>query len=333
MLNRKLTSLLLILILLGISPARSWAASEPEVETRSVTDVEQEEATLRGRVDGNGANTFVWFEYGEDRDLNDSTGDKRVGSGNSNFSATITNLEPGTIYYYRAVAENEEGTDRGNIQSFRTIFSMSLFGNDYDFSDDPEAPLAQTQNATGIGSYTVQLNSLIINGDNGSSNAWFEWGTTPSLGYKTVTVTTGSQPQVRHADILSGLRANTTYYFRAVAENTYWRNNGGTLSFTTGSGFVSGGGGNSVAQGSGTNTIIIREPILVGYSEPVTENGGGVSDGSADDSNQSANVQSAGSILPGTLNGWLFLFLLILLIVWGVRTILAPKHLTKQSTM
>ena len=93
---------------------------------------------------------------------------------------------------------------------------------------------AVTTNATRVLNTNAQLNSLISSSASSPINAWFEWGSTINLGNKTTVTAVGSLPSVIHADTLTGLNAGTTYYFRAVAENSTVRSVGSILSFTTG---------------------------------------------------------------------------------------------------
>lgn len=105
----------------------------PEVTTRSASSIGETSATLNGRVDGNGSNTRVWFEYSDDRDDVDNdeeTDEESVGSGTTSFDERITGLRRDTTYYFRAVARNADGTDYGSIMSFRTD------DNDNDNDDD-----------------------------------------------------------------------------------------------------------------------------------------------------------------------------------------------------
>jgi hypothetical protein len=68
--------------------------------------------------------TQGYFEYGETASLGNVTPSKYIGVGNDvysvNYSDTIYNLQPGTTYYFRAVASNTNGTSKGNIFLFQT---------------------------------------------------------------------------------------------------------------------------------------------------------------------------------------------------------------------
>jgi len=92
----------------------------PEVTTRDATNVSSYNAVLNGRVDGNGLSTRAWFEYGTSTSLGYSTTRTSYGSGTTNYNRSISGLLPNTTYYFRAMAENSEGTDRGSILSFYT---------------------------------------------------------------------------------------------------------------------------------------------------------------------------------------------------------------------
>ena len=101
---------------------------KPEVTTRDASSINETSATLNGRVDGNGSNTRAWFEYSDNRSdisSDEETDEDSVGSGTTTFSDRITGLRRNTTYYFRAVARNGDGEDRGSILSFRTDDSNS----------------------------------------------------------------------------------------------------------------------------------------------------------------------------------------------------------------
>ena len=200
----------------------------PTVSTNSASSISQNSATLNSSVNPNNSNTNTWFEYGTTQSLGYTVGYQSVGSGNSstNISYNLSGLQSSTTYYYRLVASNSYGTSYGSIMNFYTTGS-GLF-------QTGSAPLVVTKNAS-----PVYQNSALFNGSvnprGGLTTAWFEWGTNSnSLPKSTV-----SQPMgigTTYYDLsyaLSGLSTNTTYYYRAVAQNLYGAIYGNILNFTT----------------------------------------------------------------------------------------------------
>ena len=94
--------------------------NEPDVTTRNATNVTTSSATLNGEVDGNGTSVRAWFEYGTSTSLGYRTSENSYGSGSTDYSRSISGLSPNTTYYFRAMAENSDGTARGSILTFRT---------------------------------------------------------------------------------------------------------------------------------------------------------------------------------------------------------------------
>ena len=209
----------------------NYNGSQPSITTTSASNVTTTSGTLNGYVNGNGVYTTAWFEWGTTPSYGSTTYSNSYGSGYSSISASVTGLNAGTTYYYRAVAQNSYGVVYGNQFSFTTSVGYSGWNN----SGNSSAPTAVTTLATQMTDTSAQLNSLVFTSNTVSSNAWFEWGTTSSLGNKTNTVSVGNLPSVRHADTITGLVRGVTYYYRIVAENSYGRANGQTMSFVAGS--------------------------------------------------------------------------------------------------
>jgi lysophospholipase L1-like esterase len=96
----------------------------PATTTTAATSITTDGAVLHGDVNPNGLTTNAWFEYGTDPGLSSpaSTAPQSVGSGTGtvSFSASISGLVPWTTQFYRAVASNGGGTQRGAINSFPT---------------------------------------------------------------------------------------------------------------------------------------------------------------------------------------------------------------------
>lgn len=102
------------------------SATTPSVTTRSAINVGTSTATVRGSVDANGTETKYWFEYSIDPLLSSallhSTPRQSAGTGTSATSVvtSILALDSKTTYYFRVVAENSQGTVRGDIDTLKT---------------------------------------------------------------------------------------------------------------------------------------------------------------------------------------------------------------------
>ena len=98
-------------------------AAAPSSTTKAATGIGSTVATINGTVIANNASTTVTFEFGPDtnygRILNATPGTVS-GSQNTNVSAKLTNLSPGSTYHYRVVAINNTGTNAGADTSFTT---------------------------------------------------------------------------------------------------------------------------------------------------------------------------------------------------------------------
>ena len=96
----------------------------PGVYTRSASSILTDRAVLDGTVNPNGSAADAWFEYGIDPALPAWIASphqaKQPITTPVPFRASIRGLTPYTTYYYRAVARNRFGTQRGDIQSFPT---------------------------------------------------------------------------------------------------------------------------------------------------------------------------------------------------------------------
>lgn len=107
------------------------AATVPTATTGSVSNLTGTSATLGGSANPGGASTTAWFRYSTSNPGNadDSSGTRTPSSGGSSlgagtsgvtFSQALADLDPGTTYYYWAIAASAEGTAFGSIQSFTT---------------------------------------------------------------------------------------------------------------------------------------------------------------------------------------------------------------------
>lgn len=91
--------------------------------TYSVQDLTQTSATLKGTVNPRDTSTKVWFEWGPSANgLIYATPPQTIGSRNANidFLAGVGNLSSNSVYYYRAVAQNQDGVFYGSTINFKT---------------------------------------------------------------------------------------------------------------------------------------------------------------------------------------------------------------------
>ncbi len=199
----------------------------PSSRTLAASGISRTSANLRGEVSPNKAATQYWFEYGTNENLGNTTAFVSVGDGNATVSATapVTNLEPGTTYYYRVNAQNQFGTVNGAILTFRTSGPAAA------------APSATTRSATNIGATTATLRGT-VDPNGAETTYWFEYSSDSLLGSLLLKTTAsksagaGTNSVSVETDV-SGLSSNTTYYVRIVAQNTRGTVRGDKESFRT----------------------------------------------------------------------------------------------------
>jgi hypothetical protein len=135
------------------------------------------------------------------------------------------------------------------ISSAKVILNS---GAPFFYGNESSVPMVSTVQATSVTSRGASLNMTLAT-NWGNESVWFEWGTSPALGSETARKTVIAEGTPNSASItLSGLVCNSTYYFRARAQNSVGpATPGQTLSFTTSS--CGGGGGGSQAQELVTN--------------------------------------------------------------------------------
>lgn len=204
----------------------------PSVTTYSATDVRENAATLNGYVDnGNGYNTTRWFEYGTNYGaLYNSTNHYSQAGNYGNFGERVANLSPNTTYYFRAVAQNNNGTAYGNVMSFTTT-TQYYYNNCGTYGTC--APQAVTTIATSIGSVAARLNGIGVQDTNVVMTGYFEYGLTQSLGQTTTSNVIGSATSNPFNSSIYTLAPNTTYYYRAVVSTQYGVARGDIQTFRT----------------------------------------------------------------------------------------------------
>ncbi len=218
-------------------------SGQPMVTTYSATTTSTTSAILNGFVDPNGSSATRWFEWGNSYSyLYTSTNKTYQGSYASNFSESIYNLVPNTIYYYRAAAQGSNGVIiYGNTLTFTTSYSGGIYnynnvcdsyGGGY-YGYGTCTPTATTTLATNIGQSSARLGGLGLVNGNIYTSGYFEYGTSQAFGSTTTTMSIGTASSNPFFADVYNLASGTTYYYRAVVTNQYGSSYGDTLNFTT----------------------------------------------------------------------------------------------------
>ena len=232
----------------GSDVSFTTSPTAPTGATGSAAPVGSSTATLNGTVNPNGASTTVLFEYGATTNYGSTvTADQSPATGTSSQSVSkeISGLSPATTYHFRVKATNSAGTASGSDGSFTTAAS---------------GPTTVTSAANPVAASSATLNGT-VNPNGASTTVTFQYGTTTGYG-STVTAVpgtmTGTSSQSASAGI-SGLNANTTYYFRIKAVNTAGSSYGSAQSFTTASAapaVVTGSAGSVSTDGATLNGTV-----------------------------------------------------------------------------
>jgi hypothetical protein len=194
----------------------------PTVVTGQASALGPTSATLSGTVDPNGRSTGWWIEYGTTTSYGSRTDTQSAGSGSSpvGVSLRVNGLEAGATYHFRVVAANDLGTTRGADRSFRT----------------DAAPSVSTGGVDGITVSSARVKGS-VNPRGRGSVAWFEYGTSTSLGTRTGDQDAGFATRSSTlAAQLTGLQPGTRYYYRVAARSDAGTTLGKTRSFTTSAG-------------------------------------------------------------------------------------------------
>ena len=106
----------------GSTSSNSSNLSGPSVVTNGPASVSATSVSVNGSINPNNSNTSFWFEFGSSQSLGQKTSIQSLGSGSSwqLVTGNISGLTSGATYYYRVVAQNNFGTNFGDIKSFTT---------------------------------------------------------------------------------------------------------------------------------------------------------------------------------------------------------------------
>ncbi len=212
----------------------------PSVTTNNPSTIADTNATLSGSANPRGASTTGWFRYSTTNptSCDDSFGtrvpsaggtDLGAGGGAVSFGLSAIDLLPTTTYYTCAIASNAIGTSFGAVVSFTTR----------------NRPTVTTAAASSIASTSTQLNGS-ANPNGASASGWFRIATTdpgsctdtfgtriPSGSSFSLGSGTAAVGFATNTNTTISLTPGTTYYYCALASNTFGTSVGTVASFTT----------------------------------------------------------------------------------------------------
>ncbi len=218
----------------------------PTVLTGEATGVTAFSAQVAGVLDGMGAETHYFFNYGLTTSYGSSVPENAPSNADSAgvvSTATpeaveLTGLTPNTNYHFQLVVFNAASCSRFlpgfpiNCQPPEDI----AYGQDGEFTTLPLAPGATTDPAATVTATDAQLTGRVV--PQGATTSYrFEYGTSISYG-QNAPASAGAVvgPAVEAEEVtasLDALQPNTTYHFRLVATNPGGTTPGADETFTT----------------------------------------------------------------------------------------------------
>jgi hypothetical protein len=206
--------MLVCLLSLGVVAGYSQTTT-PSATTNDATAVTANSAQLNGTlVPGGSGSAAGWFEWGTTTSLGKRT-DPQIfsdGSRTITLTASLSNLDPHTTYYFKAVlygVTTGGASISGSVKTFATTGDAA--------PTTTTTVTATTGDATSLTSNTATLNGT-VNPGGGSVSTWFDWGTSTSLGNRTdVQSIAAGTAAVPVTFSLKNLQPHTTYYFRLDA--------------------------------------------------------------------------------------------------------------------
>lgn len=192
----------------------------PTVITSAVTEYTSTSAKIGGVISDNGGFEITQrgVFWGTEPDPRLKGTRLLMGSGDGEFSQTLTALDRAITYYVRAFATNIKGT---------------AYGEEISFSTEPELPVVFTATVSSITAYSAIVGGNISSGGGADvTERGIFWGTT------TDPVTTGTKIIIgtgtgNFVDTLDNLNPGMDYYIVAYAVNSIGTSYGEEKSFRT----------------------------------------------------------------------------------------------------
>jgi uncharacterized protein (TIGR02145 family) len=196
----------------------------PGLTTAAIINVTDTSATSGGSIQNDGGSAIlqkgiVWHTE-TNPSLETHAGITHEGEGIGEYISELSDLVPGTTYYVKAYATNEEGTAYGEELQFTTLVVLPTLTTG-------EATLITSDSALVTGNILTHGGAEIL-------ERGIVWGTSenPTLDINSG-FTTGGAGIGEFSAYLSGLTPSTQYFARAYATNSAGTAYGNQVSFTT----------------------------------------------------------------------------------------------------
>ena len=192
--------------------SQSAFAAGPTMTTMPASGVTQTSMILNGAFSGSASNPiYVHFNWGTTNSMGNTTVAQMFTTTSGTYSATISGLNAGTTYYFRAEGINPDGTS----VAVSTLPQMTLS------AVVVTAPSVETvPSASNITSSSALVNGF-FDGNGVTTSTQFEYSTDSSFGSSSLTPSVvQSQTRGTFSATISGLAPNTTYYYRTKATNS-----------------------------------------------------------------------------------------------------------------
>ncbi len=221
----------------------------PLVITDEDVDVDGDEVTLNGEIEAVGGSDIqeYGFYYGTSPACNQKevAGHRELETGDD-FDCELDGLREATTYYYKAYAENNQGTSYGSVRFFNT---------DEDEDEDEDDDMSVTTGGSQAGEGCVTIMGEISEKDDSIIEEYgFYWGT----GDPPMTKVKAGDDDIDEDETfsydLTGLVNGTVYYYQAWIRHEDGSEEGDILSFTAGSSSSGGKGTASLTTSIGALT-------------------------------------------------------------------------------
>lgn len=299
------------------------------VYTGVPTNITQTSARLNGTLTQySGYTTQVYFKWGLNQNVVNTTSAQSINTSNSFFD-TLPNLAADTVYYYKAVANSNGNIVEGDLQIFKTNSLPTVITN-------PGNPVVITRPVTttviergiGIGSNLVSMRS-----DNRTGSACVLDNAEYTFFYKNI-----SEKAITDAVIQIALPKD--FGFSGSSAGIY-NNVDNTLTINVGSlqpqqeQSVSVRG---IVKESARDRDLLVATATMSFTNPYTNaTESAVAYGLINTNNCTKETSSLAGLalfgtgfLPGTLLGWLLLFLVILGLILLARRLWTPVYIDRR---